>query len=118
MALHEVTLFLELVREAHEARRLTYRRREKNLRTLTDLGWLPSQMYEFVASLQSEQALCSPWENKNPDHADEMVCEFGADIEGKDIYIKVTIVAQDDGSAGCVLSFHLAEKRFVFPFHR
>jgi len=117
MGLHEVRLFLELVRQAHASRRLLYRRsREKNLSTLTDLGWLPSQMLEFVASLEPEQALCSPRGNRNPSHDEEVVCEFGTDVEGKAVYIKVTVVGAEEGAAGCVISFHFAEQPFVFPF--
>jgi hypothetical protein len=108
-----------LVREAYASKRLTYRRsREKNLATLAALGWLPSQMFAFVADLEPEQALCVPRRNTNPAHPEEMVCEFGADIEGESIYIKITVVGIDDGAAGCVVSFHFAEKPLVFPFRR
>lgn len=117
MGLQEVRLFLELVRQAHAARRLSYRRsREKNLTTLTDLGWLPSQMFEFIAALQPEQALCSPQSNRHPEHLEEMVCEFGAEIDGRAVYIKITVVGTEGGAAGCVISFHFAEQSFVFPF--
>lgn len=119
MGLNEVQLFLELVRRAHRARRLTYRRsREKNLLTLTELGWLPGQMFEFVAALKPEQALCSPRENRHPEHGEESVCEFGAHIDGRDVYIKVTVVGSKDTCAGCVISFHCAERPLVFPFRR
>lgn len=119
MALNEVRLFLELVRLAHAARRLTYRRtREQNLVTLTELGWLPSQMFEFVAALEPEQALCSPRRNRHPEHGEESVCEFGARIEGKDVYIKLTVVGYSEDCAGCVISFHFAEKPLVFPYRR
>jgi len=117
MVPHEVVLFLELVREARSANRLTYRRsRDKNLATLLDLGWLPTDMLDHVAGLEPNQALCVPRANRHPGHAYEMVCEFGTTVEGRDVYVKVTVVGLGEGAAGCVISFHFAEKTFVFPF--
>ena len=115
MGLHEVRLFLELVRQAHASRRLSYRRsRQKNLETLTQLGWLPSQMFQFIATLEPEQALCSPRKNRHPEHLEETVCEFGAGVDGKPVYIKITVVGTEDGAAGCVISFHFAEQPLLF----
>ena len=117
MAPHEVVLFLSLVREAHSRGRLTYRRtREKNIATLLELGWLVRDMFTCVVSLQPEQALGPPRLNSHPDHTDELTCEFGTSIEGRDVYVKLTVVGLDEGAAGCVVSFHFAERPFVFPF--
>jgi hypothetical protein len=112
-----VVLFLELVRRAHADRRLVYRRtRAKNEATLFELGWLPRDLYECVASLQPEQALGLPRDNRNPLHVDERVCEFGTAAQGRDIYIKVSAVSLDDGCAGCVISFHFAEQPLRYPY--
>jgi len=117
MARHEIVLFLQLVREAYEARQLNYRRaRDKNRETLEALGWQPRDMFECVADLKSEQALCSPRQNRHPDYLRELVCEFGTKAQGHDIYVKVTVVVHDKGVAGCVISFHFAEKPLEFPF--
>ena len=116
MAPHSIVLFLQLVRQAHEDHRLTYRRtREKNRETLAILGWIPDDMFEHVAGLRPEQALHTPRKSRNPAHTQEMACEFGTRAAGHDIYVKVTVVACEDGAAGCVVSFHIAEKPFQFP---
>ena len=117
MTPYEVVLFLELVRCAHAERRLVYRRtRDKNMQTLIDLGWKPSDMLDFVAALRPESALGLPRTNQHPDHSDELVCEFGCEHEGPAIYVKIAVVGLESGTSGCVVSFHFAEKPFVFPF--
>lgn len=117
MAPHEVVLFLELVRQAHEARRLVYRwERDKNVQTLLALGWQPGNMLDYVAALEASAALGAPRRNRHPDHRNELVCEFGTSVDGQDIYVKMTIVGLESDAAGCVVSFHFAEKSFTFPF--
>ncbi|MGV8084143.1 MAG: hypothetical protein AB2L09_11005 [Coriobacteriia bacterium] len=75
-------------------------------------------MLEFVIALKPEQALGSPWRNQNPEHVNEMVCEFGGNAEGRDLYIKVAVVGLEGEAAGCVISFHFAEKPFEFPYRQ
>lgn len=117
MTRHEIVLFLQLVREAHEVRQLNYRRaRDKNRETLEALGWQPRDMFECVAGLRPEQALRLPRQNRHPDYLRELVCEFGTKAQGREIYVKVTVVVHDNGVAGCVISFHFAEKPLEFPF--
>lgn len=114
---HEVVLFLELVRKAIEDGRMTYRRsRQKNVATLDALGWRPSEMYACVAALSPQQALGSPWANRNEEFPSERTCEFGTWADGQQVYIKITIGADDDGALGCVVSLHFAEKPLTFPF--
>lgn len=117
MVPHEVVFFLYLVQVAHEKGRLNYRReREKNKDTLLALGWTPSAMFECVVGLEPDQALGMPWQNRNPAHDQERCCEFGTVIEGMQLYIKVTVVGDDEDVAGCVISFHFAEQPLDFPF--
>jgi hypothetical protein len=117
MAPHQVVLFLQLVREARSSDRLVYRRtRDKNRETVTTLGCTLTEMFDCVAALRPEQALRVPWPNRHPDHPDELVCEFGTRLCERDVYVKVTAVALEDGPAGCVVSFHFAEEPFSFPF--
>jgi len=117
MAPHEVVLFLQLVRDAREAKRLVYRgSREKNMSTLAVLGWTRRDMYDCIVALRPEQALCLPWHNHHPDHASEQVCEFGTLVADHAVYIKLTVGVVESGVAGCVVSFHTAEKPLSFPF--
>jgi hypothetical protein len=117
VAPHEVVLFLELVRQAREADRLSYRRaRNKNRDTLLVLEWSATDMFAQVGALTPRDALCVPRRSRNPQHPDEAVCEFGIRVQGRQIYVKVTAVGSASGVAGCVVSFHFAERPLVFPF--
>ncbi len=117
MAPHEIALLVELVRQAHRERRLTYRRdRDKNLATLASLGCTIREMYEAVASVQPEDALGPPWDNRHPDFPDELACEFGTVLQGHEVYVKVTVVGLEDGVRGCVISFHFPEKPLTYPY--
>ncbi len=117
MAPHDVGLLLELVRQAHRKRCLYYRRdREKNLSTLAALGFTVSEMFAIVAALRPEDALRPPWNNTNPGFPDELVCEFGTLIEGREIYVKISVVGLKDGVRGCVISFHISEKPLAYPY--
>lgn len=117
MAPHEVGLLLELVRQARRKKCLYYRRdREKNLNTLSALGFTLGEMFAIVTALRPEDALRLPWNNTNPDFPDELVCEFGTLIEGNEIYVKVSAVGLQDGARGCVISFHFSEKPLAYPY--
>lgn len=116
MAPHEVVFFLELMRRAQTDGRLTYRKRDKNRATLLALGLTPSQMLEIVTTLAPDRALGPPQQNRHPDYPDESMCEFGTRIEGRDIYVKATVIGTEDGATGCVVSFHFAESALRFPF--
>ena len=73
-------------------------------------------MFDAMVSLEPEQALCMPRPNANPDCSGERVCEFGTELMGREIYVKVTVVGVEDGAAGCVISFHFPERPMTFPF--
>jgi len=116
VAPHEVVLFLELVREAARCGRLKPREREKNQRTLALLGLSYQDMIDCILGLRPEQALSSPWDNRNPGHPEERVCDFGTRIEEHHIYVKIAVVGLEDGAAGVIVSFHLAERSFEYCF--
>ena len=116
MAPHEVVLFLELVRQAAQRGRLKPREREKNQRTLALLGLSYPDMIECILDLRPEQALSLPWDSRNPGHPEERVCDFGTHLEGHQLYVKIAVVGLEDGAAGAILSFHLAERPFEYCF--
>ena len=117
MAPHEVVFFLELVRQARAAGRLVVRgTRDKNIQTLASLGLTQSAVLDAVAALEPESALGPPRKNEHPLFADELVCEFGMDRGSFELYVKVTAGIDADGSKGCVISFHVAERPMRYPF--
>lgn len=112
----EVVLFLELVRSAHAAGRLGYRRNDRkvSMATLAELGLTTSDMLDRVARLEPSQALHSPWDNRNPAFPHEKACDFGIVVEETGVYVKVCIGIRNDESTGCVISFHLQDRPFDF----
>lgn len=112
MAPHEVVLFLELVRQAAHRGRLKPRFREKNQRTLAVLGLSHKDMIDCILALRPEQVLNPPWDNRNPGHPEERVCDFGTYMEEHQLYVKIAVVGLEDGAAGAIVSFHLAERPF------
>ena len=117
MAPHQVALFLQIVRDARSNGRLAFRGdRAKNLQALTGLGLRPSDVLDAVADLTPEQALGVPRTNEFPRFAHKQVCEFGLDLQETHLYVKVTAGVDEQGSAGCVISFHPAESPLRYPF--
>jgi len=112
MAPHEVVLFLELVRQAAQRGRLKPRERDKNLKTLALLGLSYPDMIDCILRLRPEEALNPPWDNRNPGHPEERVCDFGTHVDAHRIYVKIAVVGLEDGAAGAIVSFHLAERPF------
>jgi len=116
VAPHEVVLFLELVRQAALRGRLKPRERQKNQRTLALLGLSYQDMIDCILRLSPEQALRPPWDNRNPGHPEERVCDFGAHMGEHQLYVKIAVVGLEDGAAGAIVSFHLAERPFEYYF--
>ena len=114
MTSHEVVLFLELVRQAARHGRLKPRERQKNQRTLALLGLSYQDMIGCILGLRPEHALSPPWDNRNPGHPGERVCDFGTYIGEHQLYVKIAVVGLEDGAAGAIVSFHLAERPFEY----
>lgn len=80
------------------------------------LGILPSEAFQIVAALRSEDALRPIRPNRHPGFSQESVCEFGTSYDGNEIYIKLTAVGTDREASAFIISFHFAEKPFKFLF--
>jgi hypothetical protein len=113
---HQIALLIELFRKAYDAGRVTYRPCDETRKTLNMLGFIPSDMYEVIAKLSVRDALNDPWSNRNPKYPQETVCDFGILIEGREVYIKITVVGLQDGARSAVVSFHFAKRRLEHPF--
>jgi len=117
MSKYQITLLLELFRQARRDGLVTDASdRSENRATLTALGLQPSDMYDIVCSTRPEQALHAPWGNRYDQFRHEMTCDFGIEVDGRDVYVKITVVGTEANAHGCVISFHFAEKPFQYPF--
>lgn len=106
----EAVGFLNLFKGCIMLDRLAVRSREKNRQGLIDLGLTPDQRREILLGLTPEDYCAGP----KPDDTDDTreVWEFGRDVEGTEVYIKLRVV-QDPRKKGVhhalVWSFHPAE---------
>ncbi len=89
-------------------------RNDKNRRALTDLGITSKIRENKILSLALEDYCKGPLPDQY--HPGEVYWEFGAEINRRDIYIKLQIVTLENGNdwAFC-LSFHPAE--FPIKYH-
>ena len=86
--------------------------RKKNMDTLAKLGITPAGCITYINSLTYRNYLSGPADDRDTNEKD-CIWEFGTSINEMDVYIKIKHVVDDDI---LVLSFHEAEKPFVFRF--
>ena len=86
--------------------------RKKNMDTLARLGITPAGCITYINSLTYRNYLSGPMDDRDTNEED-CIWEFGTTINEIDVYIKIKHVEEDDV---LVLSFHEAEKPFVFRF--
>ena len=117
MATREAVVnFLHLFKGASMAGRLTVRGREKNRQGLIDLDLNAAERRAILMGLEPEDYVGGP----KPDDSDDTkeVWEFGKDIGGTDIYIKVRVSPDPNKKNvhhALVWSFHPAEFPLKYP---
>lgn len=86
--------------------------RKKNMDTLARLGLTLAGCISYINELTYRNYLSGPSDDRDT-LEEKCIWEFGTTIQGHDIYIKIKHLKEDDV---LVLSFHEAEKPFVFRF--
>ena len=86
--------------------------RKKNMDTLAKLGITPAGCITYINSLTYWNYLSGPMDDRDTDE-ENCIWEFGTRINAIDVYIKIKHIEDDDL---LVLSFHEADKPFVFRF--
>ena len=86
--------------------------RKKNMDTLARLGITPAGCITYINSLTYRNYLSGPMDDRDTDE-ENCIWEFGTTINEIDVCIKIKHIEDDDV---LVLSFHEAEKPFVFRF--
>ena len=86
--------------------------RKKNMDTLAKLGITPAGIITYINELTYKNYLSGPSDDRDTDEK-SCVWEFGTGIQGLNIYIKIKHIQEDNL---LVLSFHEAEKPFVFRY--
>jgi hypothetical protein len=86
--------------------------RKKNMETLTRLGITLAGCITYINELTYKNYLSGPSDDRDTKE-EKCIWEFGTTIQGHDIYIKIKHLVEDNV---LLLSFHEAEKPFVFRY--
>ncbi|MDD1779279.1 MAG: toxin [Candidatus Helarchaeota archaeon] len=107
--------FSQRFQRTNSGRAYSVNRHEKNKQALTDLSLTSQNRDEIILLLELEDYCKGPLPDQL--HSGEIYWEFGREINGIEVYIKLQIVTLGSGHdwAFC-LSFHPAEHPLKFRF--
>jgi hypothetical protein len=101
----QIELFLLELRKAIAERRFAVIPREKNNAFLASCGMTPAEREKVVAGLTSRDYASGPEYDR--DHPEELdIWKFRKRYCGKEIYIKLKLVAKESGYYAKCFSFH------------
>jgi len=109
---NQVRLFLRDFKQKLDIFSIIYFDRDKNRKTLLELGITQTQRLEYIKSLKPENYCSGPnkdtYDPKMPDY-----WEFGIMINEKEVYIKINL-GTGNNPVIC-MSFHIAEHKMNYP---
>jgi hypothetical protein len=109
----EVEYFLQQLRDKLRFYEVAFRPRDKNTTTLATLDIIPRDRIDYLKNLNTENYKSGPnkdtHEPAKPDYF-----EFGVNIKGQEVYIKISLGLQNK-MIDC-MSFHIAEHPITYPF--
>lgn len=108
----EVELFLSQLKDKIKVFEVAFRPRDKNIESLAELDITPGKRLEYLMNLKAEDYYSGP--NKDTyDSTKPEYYEFGIQIKGKEVYIKIS-PGLPNKMVDC-MSFHLAEFPMNYP---
>jgi hypothetical protein len=109
---HEVEIFLNQLKDKIKVFEIAFRPRNKNIDCLLSLDITPKKRLEYLINLKPEDYYAGPkkdtYDSNKPDYF-----EFGLQIKGKDIYLKISL-GLPNKMVDC-MSFHIAEFPMNYP---
>lgn len=108
----QVEEFLKLVREKIKVFGTVYRPRGVNLEALAELDIIPSLRDDFIKKLTFENYYSGP-KNDTLDPNKPDYYEFGVDIKGVEVYVKLSLNLP--GKPVDCMSFHKAVRMITYP---
>jgi len=107
-----VEIFLKELFDKIKFRDIAFRPRDKNLDALAELDITPIKRIEYLLALKVEDYYSGPnkdtYDPSKPDYY-----EFGIQIKGKEVYVKISLGLQ--GKMVDCMSFHIAEFSMSYP---
>lgn len=108
----EVELFIRELKDKIKVFDIVFRPRDKNLDALAELDITPIKRKEYLMNLKAEDYYAGPKQDTH-DTTKPNYYEFGIQIKGKEIYIKISL-GPANKPVDC-MSFHLAERPMNSP---
>lgn len=109
---HDVELFLNQLKIKIKIFEVAFRPRDKNLDGLAELDITPIKRLEYLMNLKAEDYYAGP-KNDTYDTTKPNYYEFGIQVNGKEIYIKISL-GLPNKKVDC-MSFHIAEFPMNYP---
>lgn len=109
----QVTIFLkEFKKVATEGNSLYIINREKNRDALIALGLTKNNCKEILLSLYANDYCAGPKKDKD---REGFIWEFGKNVNGNEIYIKLKVTEVEGNKIAKCISFHKAELNLCYP---
>lgn len=108
----EVGAFLRQLQDKIRFFDVAFRPRDKNTEALAELDILPLDRIEYLKNLTVGNYYSVP-KNDTYDHSKPDYYEFGIDVKGVEVYIKVSL-GLTNKRVDC-MSFHKAERPITYP---
>ncbi len=108
--IYKVKLILFKIKMLIGEGKCSFEEREKNMKTLAELGLLPEDVFQILTELTPQNYYRGPSTDYDTNEI-ETIWEFGITLEGREIYIKLKLTSDYVKD----ISFHFAEKELKFP---
>lgn len=105
--------FLEEFHQKMRVFGVIFMNREKNLQVLADMEISPDRREHYPGELKVRDYFSGP-NSDTYDHGMPPYYEFGIDVKGREIYVKISLGRP--GKPVLCMSFHPAERPIVYPF--
>ena len=114
-SIEEINSFLLQAKKAISTKQFAFEERQKNLQTLADHGWTIDDVSSTIEALTYQDYHTGPKPDKNKNYGGEF-WEFGYNLGGVELYIKLKLTIGFTGQGILCLSFHEQEFRFTYPY--
>ena len=109
----EVEAFLHQLQDKIRFFDVAFRPRDKNIVAIAELDILPYDRLEYLKNLSVENYMDGP-KRDTFDHSKPAYFEFGVNVKGTDVYIKVSL-GLPNKRVDC-MSFHKAERPMTYQY--
>ena len=96
-------------------KQFAFEERLKNLQTLADHGWTIDDVSSTIEALTYQDYHAGPKPDRNRNYSGEF-WEFGYNLGGVELYIKLKLIIGFAGQGVLCLSFHEQDFRLTYPY--